>query len=87
VPDSLDAIARMGGLTRRATLDIWEGVRANHAALDACPGPHDFSVPLEQPLPHMPARRWACSRCGGAIDVVAKSWYEKGLKHATAPGA
>jgi hypothetical protein len=64
---------------------LWEKVKANSAALDACPGPHAF----EDTTPGQPpsfGKRWRCQRCGGEADTIAKLWYERGLAHGRASG-
>lgn len=58
---------------------ILDEVRKNSAALDACPGPHDFSVDV---TPNRPLfKRWKCARCGGVVDAIARYWYELGRAH------
>ena len=32
------------------------------------------------PSPNM-SRRFVCKNCNGMVEAIAKSWYEKGLKH------
>lgn len=77
--EGFDAIAGAAGVDRREMLEIWEEVKANHARLKACPGPHDFSIDLN------PARtlgkKWRCSKCGGEVDHIVRDWYLKGLEH------
>lgn len=76
--DTLDALSSMSGLTKDKIHDIWEGVKANNAKLDECPGPHRFTIPAG-------LRKFAddfiCEVCGGKVDGVNKVWYEKGLEH------
>jgi hypothetical protein len=55
---------------------IWEEVKANHARLDSCPGPHKFP-PFRAKLND----RYVCETCNGAIDSVNRIWYERGLQH------
>ena len=65
-------------LTKEHLAEIWKNVRANHDALEACAGPHDFQRVDSKKI----GSRWRCSKCGGEIDGVALSWYRAGLKHA-----
>lgn len=59
---------------------IWEEVKRNHKRLDECPGPHEFG-----PMLAKPGAKYTCSKCGGVVDAVARSWYEKGLTHGRTP--
>ncbi len=67
------------------TREIMNAILANTAKLNACPGPHDFSVDAS------PERRfckkWGCSKCGGIVDALHKGWYERGLAHGRASTA
>lgn len=72
---------RMMPITREESQAIWAKVKANHARLDACPGPHAFEdVTLTRTL----NKHYRCTLCGGEVDAVAKRWYEHGLKHGQA---
>jgi hypothetical protein len=53
-------------------------VRRNDALLDACEGTHDFLRYSSNGL----ASRYRCTKCGGDVSVIAKMWYEKGVKDA-----
>lgn len=83
--DLLDVMATVSGIPRTESLAIWEAVKANHARLDACAGPHDFSIPQRvngvAGEPGYNVREWACTKCGGSTDSIHKHWYEKGLAH------
>jgi len=59
---------------------IWDDVQANAKKLAGCAGPHDFSI-ARSPEKKLTGR-WACSRCGGEVDPIAKLWYERGLADA-----
>jgi hypothetical protein len=63
-------------LAREDVHAIWKEVKANHARLDSCSGPHDFG-------PHVAALNvnYTCNKCGGSVNASARSWYEKGLAH------
>jgi hypothetical protein len=52
-------------------------VKRNQATLASCPGPHDF-VRVE---PVKVFSKYRCSLCGGVVDTLAESWYQKGLAH------
>jgi hypothetical protein len=70
-------------ITREDSKRIWEEVKANFAKLDACPR-HEFQpVPRYPDQPSHPMKDYVCRRCGGKIDAIAHSWYEKGYQHAT----
>lgn len=55
---------------------IWEEVKANHARLRSCPGPHVFPPYVAQPN-----ARYTCSKCNGSISALDRRWYEDGLAH------
>ncbi len=59
-------------------LALWAEVKANHAKLNGCAGPHDFvdSQPrVTDPL------KYVCKLCGGGVDHHAFLWYQRGLAH------
>ena len=61
-------------------LALWEDVKANHRALEACVGPHDFTqMPAEARRSASP--RFKCGKCAGVVDNHAHHWYKLGLKH------
>lgn len=76
--DGLEELGRVSGLGREEAAKIFEEVKANHARLDACAGPHDF-VPHEHS--GSLAVNWRCTKCQGILASVSKYWYEDGLKH------
>ena len=56
--------------------------RANQAALESCPGPHEFEVVKRATRKGAPRRKqYQCRRCGGKAEEWAVVWYERGLKH------
>lgn len=73
-------------VTKEQVLEMFAKVRANSATLNACVGPHDFSVVVEDPKVKLFPKR-QCSKCGGIIDGSAYHWYQRGLDHGTALGA
>lgn len=77
--DSVDTISAATGISRADMLEIWEGVKANHAALDACRR-HDF-----RPDAVRPRIRYRCGACGGTISSGEHFWYQRGLAHAQVP--
>jgi len=64
------------------TDQILREIKANGALLDGCAGPHTF-VPHERYGSDGKGmvRKYRCQLCGGTVDVIAKLWYERGLKH------
>lgn len=69
-------------MTREAMHALIEHVKANVAALDACPGPHDF---VDITPGKIIGKRYRCSTCLGEIDGVALVWYQRGLVHGRHP--
>lgn len=71
-------IEKLTGIPSDESRRIFEEVKLNSARLENCAGPHDFE-------PHgdlRPFRRkWKCTKCEGVIDSIAKSWYDRGLRH------
>lgn len=76
--DGIDKLSKLTGISKSSMLKIWEEVQANNKRLDACVGPHDFSIKRN------PEKKigsdWICTKCGGRISGHNKQWYEKGLK-------
>jgi hypothetical protein len=71
-------------ITKAESKAIWEQVKANHARLETCVGPHDFQdITPDKPL----AKRYRCSKCNGEAEGTNVHWYERGLKHAQKAGA
>ena len=66
-------------ITKEEAQRIFEQVKANSKTLEGCAGPHDFSKEHEK-YAHGLVRSWACRKCGGTVDNIAKLWYERGLK-------
>ncbi len=66
-------------MTRSESMALWESVKANHATLDACVGPHDFSVEADR-VGRL-VRRYRCTKCQGTIDHVDRIWYQRGVEH------
>lgn len=66
-------------ITRNDALKILAAVKENHAKLESCVGPHEF-VLVESGPGGLP-RKHQCARCGGKLDSVHVSWYNKGMEH------
>jgi len=90
---TIHQVGEMVGITSRETDQILVQVRDNTAKLEGCSGPHDFSIALDrhtkQPIPipnPTPAQtlgcKWQCSKCGGYVDAIDKSWHNRGLASA-----
>lgn len=77
--DSMDRLSKLSGIPKPEMVSIAEHVKANLAALDACPGPHEFAI--DATPDRTIGKRWRCAKCGGEVDFGAKLWYEKGLAH------
>jgi len=88
---SIHDLGEMVGIPRKDTDSILVAIRSNQKLLEECTKPHDFSVcldrhtkqPIKDPTPaqHFGAK-WGCSKCGGYVDSIDKSWYNKGLQDA-----
>lgn len=61
------------------TKEILKEIRENMARLESCAGPHNFSIDATPKKPLF--KKWTCSKCGGTIDAINRTWYERGLKH------
>lgn len=57
---------------------IFEEVKENHKKLDSC-NLHDFSI--DNNPEKLYGRKYQCTKCGGVVDSVTKSWYESGVAH------
>jgi len=90
---TIHQVGEMVGIPSRETDQILVQVRDNTAKLEGCSGPHDFSIALDrhtkQPIPipnPTPAQtlgcKWQCSKCGGYVDAIDKSWHNRGLASA-----
>lgn len=80
--DFLDEMAKVTGIPRAESLIILARVRENHRRLEACER-HDFVIPKRQ-IGEL-VRDWECTRCGGEVSNLDKSWYERGLRDAAKP--
>lgn len=60
---------------------IWEEVKANHKALNECPGPHDFVSMGAAGEFVKPNSKFRCTKCNGTVDHHAYHWYTLGMKH------
>jgi hypothetical protein len=58
--------------------EIWNEIQENHKKIESC-NKHDFSIDLNPDKKF--DKKYQCSKCGGHVDAIKKSWYEKGLKH------
>jgi hypothetical protein len=73
------ALSEISGIPEAGIKAIWEKVKANHAKLDSCEGPHQFE---ESSRPGSPdGHKYRCTRCGGELDSINTDWYNQGLKH------
>jgi hypothetical protein len=86
---TIQQVGEMVGIPAKETDQILVQVRANTAKLEGCEGPHDFSIaldrytkqPIENPTPQQHfGCKWKCSKCGGYVDAINKSWYNRALK-------
>jgi len=77
--NTIDVLSKISGQSKETVKSIWEEVKENHKKLDACPGPHKFTIPFRSSGELI--RDWSCELCGGHISSSDKSWYEKGLNH------
>jgi hypothetical protein len=66
------------GLTAEEFKKIAAEVKANHAKLDACPGPHLFVLITPGALIN---NRYRCQTCRGEVDHQRYHWYMQGLTH------
>jgi hypothetical protein len=73
----MDRLADAVGLPRADMRQIAEQVKANHAALAACPRHHFEPIDDGRTL----LKRHRCSACSGEVDHHAAYWYAQGLKH------
>lgn len=87
---TIQQVGEMVGIPAKETDKVLDEVKSNIAKLDGCDGPHDFSIainrhtkkPLENQQPtHVFGAKWQCSKCGGYVDAINRTWYERGLKH------
>lgn len=80
--DGLEVMGEVTGLGREEMVKIHEEVKANHAKLNACPGPHDFQPESDPPTRRV--NRFRCTKCGGTVSLSDYKWYQDGLKHGRA---
>lgn len=87
---TIHQVGAMVGIPARDTDEILKQVKENTAKLDGCSVPHDFSIaldrrthkPMENPTPQQTfGCRWQCAKCGGHVDAINRTWYNRGLKH------
>lgn len=57
---------------------VLDAIIGNSDILKAC-SRHSFDIDLNKE--RVAGKRWKCSNCGGEVDEIKKSWYEKGLEH------
>lgn len=70
---------KKGGIfVKQTSRQIWEKVKENSKILDSCTH-HDFQRILG-------SHRYKCSHCGGEVDCVSASYYNKGFEHGTIHG-
>lgn len=70
-------------MTKEESAQLWEDVKANHAKLDACVGPHDFSIPYR--AHGTLVMDWECTKCHGYTCSIHVHWYKAGLAHGSHP--
>lgn len=63
-------------ITKAEADAILAEVKANHARLAACVGPHGF-----QPISKDFMARFECIRCHGTVSADQGRWYQRGLAH------
>lgn len=73
---TLQELARGTGLSPATIAEVFAEVKANHARLDACPGPHTFTADDERLL----KPTYTCGTCGGTYHG-GLYWYLRGLRH------
>lgn len=75
------ALSAVSGIPEAEVSDIFNQVKANHAALRSCTG-HVFKdiTPAKETI----RKKYHCTKCHGEIDGMAHFWYQQGLLHAMA---
>lgn len=68
-------------MTKEEAKAIFEQVKANHAKLAACKGPHNFQTYGDQNSPLRAFKKKRCELCLGELNELDVIWYERGLKH------
>lgn len=81
--DGLKVLGDVTGLGREEMVKIHQEVKANHSALRACPGPHNFVAESDPPMRRV--NRYRCTKCGGTVSINGFHWYSEGLKHGQQP--
>lgn len=77
----LEVISDISGVGKKEVNSIFEKVKQNHRKLDNCKTPHEFEpherIGGEESKIY---RNYKCKKCGGILDSINVSWYERGLK-------
>lgn len=61
---------------------LWEEVKANHARLSACEGPHDWEVDPSDTYHKLDSlKKRRCKKCGGVMDSIHALIYSQGVEH------
>ena len=76
--NALERLENVTGIKRPEMDKIFQEVKANSAALNACSG-HNFEVHTKYESGFV--KKYKCSVCGCTADAIAVSWYRKGLEH------
>lgn len=76
-----EVIEQISGLGKPTTDEILKQVKENFRKLESCNN-HDFSIDLTPDKKFN--KKYQCTNCGGSIDWLNKSWYEKGKSHGNA---
>lgn len=75
--DTMDSLLAHAGLNKARCAEILAKVKENQRRLDSCKG-HAFDEQVEA----MPfGSKWRCTACGGVVDIVARTWYLRGVAH------
>ena len=71
---TVHTLSRISGLSKEEIREIILEIKKNNKLLDSCSF-HNFDIPLEN-------GKYKCSNCSGIVEVIRKTWYEKGIAHA-----
>jgi hypothetical protein len=74
MPNAIEALSRVSGLSKEEVQAIAEKARANVRRLDACTN-HAFEPIGPESLLR---QRYRCKHCGGEVDSHAYTWYMRG---------
>ena len=75
--DTMDSLLAHAGLNKARCAEILAQVQENQARLASC-RLHAFDEKVEA----MPfGSKWRCTACGGVVDIVALTWYQRGVAH------